>query len=355
MDKKDWRYILIDHTFWYNQRTRCKHDVYNMPIFADCNTSGRPKAIKQINVEVKQDGQWTITDRYTYNKDYVHVNIAASTSSESGSVYIPDADDENKRYYITFCRICNPITMSHFYSNDLETLKKIFTGQLMGQNSNSPFRSVYSVAGTYHDQQIQTTTGGFIKRSAPILQLLSRADMYTLQCKDKVAEILRNTTFPKEEEVAFKTIDNDHYVVRSKKELEDVKKDKRLSAYYPVITAEMCKDLLENIPRTDIEFACFGLGSAGTGVLDLLSRSTYFTEYLFVDFDTIESKNLRNQWYRRNQLGYNKVDASYDIFSNRRDYSQAVHIKNTLNKYLLNTLISNMCSLLLIVLKHVLI
>ena len=330
IDKFGCKYILIEHTTWYNQKTRCKHDIYNMPILAFHDNSERPMAITTVTVQERPTGGWTDTKTYIYNQDYVHVNICVNTSSEAGSVNIPDADDENKRYCLRYEKICNPITMHHFYSTDnLENLKIIFTGQLMGQNSNSPFRTVSSVAGTYHDAMIKTTTGSFIKRNAPIIQLLTRlnlSDIASCHNNPSILNKIRTASYPKGNEIACKLIQNEYYMICSKEELEKYKEKKKISAYYPVITAEMCKDLLANLPKINIDFGCFGLGSAGTGVLDLLSRSTFFEEYLFADFDTIEAKNLRNQWYLRNQTGGYKAQYSKDIFLSHKNNCEIPHI-----------------------------
>jgi len=321
MDKAGWKYILIEHTTWYNHKTRCKHDIYNMPIIAQGNTSSRPKAITELYVETKEIGSiWERKAHYVYNRDYVHVNICNRTSSDSGVIELPDKDDENKRYKLYYESICNPITQSHFFTTkSLDELKLIFTGQLMGQNNNSPFRTVDSVAGTYYDGclLVQNSTT-FIKRSAPILQLLTKASIYDLQKKEYLLKKLQEIKFPKENEVACKLIGDTYYTIKTKEELEEFKERKSISAYYPIITHEMCTDIINNIPKMDIDFGCFGLGSAGTGVLDLLSRSIFFDSYLLVDFDTVESKNLRNQWYTRNNISLNKTKSSEAILKSRK-------------------------------------
>lgn len=331
MDAVNWKHILIDHTTWYNQITRCKHDIYNMPIIATGNNSSRPKAICEIKKEIRSDetSPWMSGETYIYNKDYVHINICIYRpgDSESGRLNLLDSENKNIRYVISYICICNPITQAHFYSaKSLEELKLIFTGQLMGQNTNSPFRTVHSVAGTYEDKCLYTTTGSiFIKRSAPIIQLLTKASIHDLQKKEFLIKQMQELKLPKENEVACKLINENRYIIVKKENLDNFKETKSLSAYYPVITYEMCKDLLENIPRMDIDFGCFGLGSAGTGVLDLLSRSTFFSTYLLADFDYVESKNLRNQWYVRNDVGNYKTIASEAKLKARKESMAALN------------------------------
>lgn len=335
MDAKNIKYLLINETSWYNGQTRCKHNIYNMPIFAPYDCSDRPKAVTEINVQKNVENSWQDIDSYVYNKDYVHQNISTkvttgdSYSGSSGTYVLTDCDDANKRYVIEYESICNPITMHHFFIKDLDELALLFKGQLMGQNKGSPFRSITSVAGTYIDRSLFDSNNLFIKRSAPIIQLLSKQSISNLQNTNNLVRILQNTTFPKtEKEIAYKPINLNHYIVVEQDQFELAKFNKEVSAYYPVITADMCKELTENIPRIETEFACFGLGSAGTGVLDQLSRSNFFNSYLLVDFDRVEEKNLRNQWYETNQIGNPKAVSCQNKLRNRSRASRDITYKD---------------------------
>lgn len=312
------KYILLEQTEWYNTLTRCKHIITNMPIFAIQDCSARTRAVTEIKVVEYIDGHNTETAHYIYNSDYTHQNIAYKynpvTNAHSGSCgfyTINDCDNENKKYKIEYEEICCPITMHHFYTMKQEEITLLFKGQLMGQNGGSPFRSIHSVAGTYMDKKLcEHGSGPFIKRSAPILQLLSLCSLQDLHNNNTLVEILQGTPFPKDGQIAYKNIEDDTYSIVSPEEYNIAVANKKASAYYPVITAEMCKELIENIPKVEVDFGCFGLGSAGTGVLDLLARSTFFEKYMIADFDYVETKNLRNQWYTNNQAGSLKVTAS---------------------------------------------
>ena len=302
-----WKYIFIEHTSWYNLKTRCKHDITNMPIVAIANTSNRPIAVTDVEVFKQKETDEESYDRvgrWCYNADYVHQNITSEISHKVTRCH------DGYKVSIEGHAICNPITEGHFFQRQLEEIKPLFIGQLMGQNGGSPFRTVSSVAGTYHYNVINTTNGGFITRTAPIVQLLTRCPSDVLQNKTRLITAIRDARFPKDNEVAFKDITNDKYYIGTQEELEECKKKNSLSAYYPIITAEMCKNLLDNLPRIDVDFGCFGLGSAGSGVLDMLSRSIFFEKYMLVDFDRVESKNIRNQWYETNQINQSKVQAS---------------------------------------------
>lgn len=330
VEKQGWKYIFIEHTSWYNLRTRCKHDIYNMPILALHNDSNRPIAITTVEISKKKEDsdRYDFLGRYTYNVDYVHQNITTEIS------HFTTNDVEGHKITLWGHAICNPITQGHFFQMPLENIKPLFVGQLMGQNSGSPFRAVDSVAGTYQDLMIKNNmTGAFIKRSASIVQLLSRCPNDHLCNKYRLSNILQNTAFPTENQVAYKRIDYNHYIIGSVEEMEKAKENKDLSAYYPVITAEMCKDILDNIPRIDIDFGCFGLGSAGSGVLDMLSRSILFEKYMIVDFDTVESKNIRNQWYEMDQIHLNKVAASEHHLKYRQHSGHNIEITSRNDKF----------------------
>ena len=327
MEAKGLKYVFIDQIEWHNATTRCKHTISNIPIFATAAISERPRIVTEITVRHLDK---STSEHYVYNIDYVHINISNkassghSYSSNSGVYQLRDCDDKNTVYEIEYEAICNPITMHHLYSMDQHAVTMLFKGQLMGQNKGSAFRGIGSVAGTYIDKIIKTTNGLFIKRSAPILQLLSRQSLTTLQDKTQLRAILQNTIFPKEDKIAYKLISKDHYIIESKEQYEKDLDNKQVSAYYPVITAEMCEELVNNIPKIDVDFGCFGLGSAGTGVLDMLSRSVFFDKYMLIDFDTVEEKNLRNQWYQRNNIGNSKVQSSDKLLKNRRQNSQYI-------------------------------
>ena len=326
VEAEGWKYIFLEHTYWYNLKTRCKHDIYNMPIVAIANTSNRPLAVTYVEVYKEEEdnfGFYKSIGRWCYNADYVHQNITIENTTKM------TREQNGYKVRIEAHAICNPITEGHFFQKPLEQIKPLFIGQLMGQNGGSPFRTVSSVAGTYHDNVINTTSGGFIKRTAPIIQLLTKCSSDILHNKTRLLSAIQNARFPQNKEVAFKNIAADRYHIGTQEELEECKKNNSLSAYYPVITAEMCKQLLENFPRVEVDFGCFGLGSAGSGVLDMLSRSILFERYLLVDFDTVESKNLRNQWYESNQIHQPKIQASNYRFSyrNQGNYREII-LKN---------------------------
>lgn len=345
-ESKNGKIILIDKTHWFNLLTRCKGPVNNIPIYAPQDTSSRPYAISEIIYqevrtpeEIKKevgidyddiddyDYEYSeenpkvgLVDRkhWVFNQDYSHQNISSSSDWYTLRIETKTIKDDyvytTKQYRIKFYSICSPITMHHLYSKDPNEITLIFKGQLMGQNGNSPYRTVESVANNYFDKALRDSRNGFIKRTAPIIQLISKLTINDLTNSDSARETLSKIKLPKNDsEVLVKLIENNNYVVVNKLELPELEEKKKLSCYYPILTYEQCKGILDDLPKIDVEFACFGLGSAGTGILSQVGRSNWFSKYLLCDFDTVEIKNLRNQWYQTGDVSMTKVVASQSL------------------------------------------
>ena len=363
IESKNGRIIKIDKTHWYNLLTRCKGPVTEIPILAIGDNSGRcwaiaeivykealtPEEIKEeigvdienINDEDYEDEQWNnpktkLKERkhWIFNKDYCHQNISSGSDWHNLSIETKELGSygytyTTKMYAFRYYSICSPITMHHFYTKNLNELTLIFKGQLMGQNGNSPFRTVQSVANNYNDTALRDGRGGFIKRTAPILQLLSKFTINDLSSNDTARKTLMSLSLPKDEsEVLVKYLDNDKYTLIPVSQLEKSLENKELSCYYPVITYEQTKNILDDLPKIEMEFACYGLGSAGSGILAQVGRANWFKKFLLCDFDYVEEKNLRNQWYTTNHISLPKVTTSESILKGLKRDTREVIIKN---------------------------
>lgn len=323
--------IYITKTHWHNALTRCKGVVTDMPIFATHDSSSRPLAILKIEVmefdKITQNYQ--IIDTWVFNQDYVHTNITTDISTamiiDNASETIGVGGDrryKKRKYRIISHSICNPITMHHFYERTERDLTLLFTGQLQGQNSGSPFRSVNSVANNYDDVALRTINyRNFIKRTAPAIQLLTRRspeEIRNLLTQGTLINELQNAGVTKIDDEHFyvKYITNDRYILVSKEVMEKEKEENKLSLYYPVIDKEQVDNIMNNIPKVELDMTCIGLGSAGTGILDQVVRGNWFNKFMLIDFDKVEEKNLRNQWYRRGNAGCEKTRASQGIIQN---------------------------------------
>ena len=298
VEQSGMKVIKVPKTVWTNEVTMEKQEVFDIPILAPRDSSERPWAIQRI--ERLDHGK--TAEHWIFNDYYAHINM--STGSYGYSFM---GSSEFEAYKVHYQEICNPITMHHFYTKDEKELTLLFQGQLMGQNTGSRYQSVESPFNNYLDKAVRAG-GLMIKKNAPILQLLTRETIGSLKSKTpaQLKEVLHNLGAIDEDYVFVKYIENDCYcAVRKDEVMED-----RLSHYYPVITYEQYKNISDKLPKTDIDFSCFGLGSAGTGILDQVARSTYFEKYFLVDMDFVENKNLRNQWYLSPSVGNAKTLAS---------------------------------------------
>lgn len=224
-----------------------------------------------------------------------------------------------RRYLLVYQDVCCPITQHHFFTKNEEELTKIFKGQLMGQNNNSPFQSVISVKNNYRDVVVRTgDSNETLKANAPVIQLVTRKSIGYLRDPQNMRTALASHVLPSSDKyIMVKPISTDHYQTVRKDEYTEEKMFNEVSHYYPVITYEEIKHITDSIPKIEVDFACIGVGSAGTGILDQVSRGNWFKTYFLVDPDKIERKNIRNQWYQNNQVGLAKVDASKVLIGTR--------------------------------------
>jgi len=325
------RIVLIDQTNWHNALTRLKQNVNNIPIFAERENSDRIMAITEIteyktlsleefnsrNYEgyTYEHGNAYPINTYVFHKYYTHTNFNRDTSNYK--VVLSSGAISKHFYMIQGQTICCPVTARHLFKADDDPKKfiLIMKGQLMGQNGNSPFQNPDSVNNSYTDYPIKDAYGSLLKSKANPLTLLFRnSDNNHIQQRYRTEEGLQK--IPRtENQVAVKMCTKREYMLVTKAKAEELKDTEQLSNYYPIIHYEDIADAVDNIPRIPFDLACCGLGSAGTGILDQLSRSTYITNAVFCDFDTVEDKNLRNQWYNRFDQGCYKASASVELIA----------------------------------------
>lgn len=288
----EFKIVYIDEAYWNNAITKKKGVVKDIFFLGIKNSSEIPKCILSFYYDEKE---------YEIHDYLNHINISRHISTSE--IVLGD-----KKLIMRYQSFCNPVMACQVYSKP--NIEKILKGQLSGQNGNSPFQEVENVINDGYDACV------------------IRRDRKKMTCKNSVAELLtrytpgeiRTITAEKldlkpipqnDNEIAIKLKENGYYTIITKDTLDSLRH--RISEYYPIITYEDCKDMLDNIPKQDVDLTVIGLGSAGTGILDQVARSTYFNNYLLIDFDEVEEKNIRNQWYIRNYLGSGKAYASKEI------------------------------------------
>lgn len=337
INTRNGKIFLLDKTSWYNALTRTKQEVRNIPLWANSQTGDYPRAINTIRVQLVNEKEDKSTeDLYIFNEYYSHINLSSSKDDET---FYSDSDVEKvyiedgvfiSSLFIEWQNVCAPIKMNHFYTKDLKELALIFKGQLMGQNSGSSFQNVCYVDNGKKDSQIKDSNGMLIKKSAPIVQLLTRLPLDTLRNDTEAfRQYWEALCLPQsDDEVMIKPKERNCYVTVTKADLES-RDPYGISNYYPVITYQKIKDLNLEFPRQEMDLACLGLGSAGTGILDQIVRGTYINSYLLCDFDRVEEKNLRNQWYTNGDKGCSKTYASEIKLKNQTPRELTIKTKDT--------------------------
>lgn len=185
--------------------------------------------------------------------------------------------------------MCIPVRCRNITLQGSEILVK---GYLSGSNPLDSYRIPDSVSNSRLDKPL---------RKDGVIKTLRNCSLFDLIQK-KFHECNPSDVF-------YKPIDLDHYVGA-----EDMSEDTILSDYYPTIHYKMLTDYY-NLKYKPIQFdvGVVGLGSGGTTVLDQLVRSNFFNDYLLCDFDTVEQKNLNNQWYNKYHIGKLKVNCTKSI------------------------------------------
>lgn len=82
------------------------------------------------------------------------------------------------------------------------------------------------------------------------------------------------------------------------------------SNYYSIIDLSTINQEELILPKTDTGMFIVGLGSAGTNILNQLAKTELISNFVLIDYDSVEEQNLRNQWYIRNQISTVKTIAA---------------------------------------------
>lgn len=325
VEKNRSKILLLKETSWHNARTRIKQTVTDIPCFAISNSSNRFKVITRIYeyrctteeeynaLNLGTPENWTEnqiyrTNIWRFNEYYSHINIASE--EEQYNIIISRNEKDQVTHYIVlhFQSVCSPINSFHFFNKKEDELLLILKGQFMGQNGNSPFQRVQHVNNCVKDYIITDENGSILKRNKPILQLLTEYSDYNIRHNmDYVLQNIREQELPtSDKQVMIKPKAQNRYICIDKDKIDQYD----ISEYYPIITFEQIQNLQKDIPAIEIDMACLGLGSAGSGILDQVGRSIMINSYLLCDYDIVEEKNLRNQFYTTGDLRHSKTGSA---------------------------------------------
>lgn len=298
--------IHIRDTEWTNCCTNRKELVKNIYTFAS-EHSGYAKLINSISVDGMYNDE-KLKFNIAFVKCYQHVNINCSVYS----FVLFTQDLQIKVCYQSFC---NPITPMHLledYGSDV-----LLATNLETQNVDDSFNDIYSVSNVCYDRRLDN----FAKKGSSYIELLTNRTVHELQKAfddGSINDLIKPLIKTKSDEVWAKHLSNSYYSKLSKDYYE---RNKRFySSYYPVITYDEIQDLKLEYSSVQKNIGCFGLGSAGTAILDLIGRCNYFKTAVLVDYDVIEEKNLRNQWYTAGDVYGRKAECSKNILKRISNY-----------------------------------
>ena len=249
---------------------------------------------------------------YLAHRDFTHWNMAPDyANSYFGDITI---------IYRTFC---NPVLQLHIWENP-ERASKILKGNLMGGNPNDRYRTPDSVDLLWRARFLTDVNCNLMKRSIGLDMFYLGTTIDNVDIDKARAYIDICKKLDADHELVFgyvaiaDTIDLDFYKQLVKK--SDIASGKYIaSEYYKLYSFKDVGDITE-IPKREYSIACAGCGSAGTGILDQVIRLNYFDSkpMVLIDFDRVEDKNLRNQFYRRVHRGKDKTYSARDILQSIR-------------------------------------
>lgn len=317
IEARGMKIIMLDSTCWANTITRRKETVTNMPIFARLDDSDRPMAVLKIRHMTRAGNDPSkplqTTEEFVFNEYYSHTNFSPSLGQACvvnkqtlDGIYLD-------QYEIIGQNICSPITRHHFWTNSEKTIRLLFKGQLMGQQGNSAYQTVAEIHNAYREKAIYYNgTSTVIKRNASILELLLKMSPAQIRETTDLRSKIDELDLPTNSNTALvKLFDSQCYTPAAVSNIEEggcLYED--LSDYYPVISYKQIQEITSQLPNIELDVACMGLGSAGSNILEQLCKSTHINSYMLCDMDTVEAKNLRNQWYRTTDKSVSKTTAS---------------------------------------------
>ena len=309
------KYVKIDKVKIRNNITRCQNLVRDIFMFATSENSCKPFTVLAIQKDNKM---------YISHFDITHWNMQWDI----------------EKYYIDniviyYHRFCNPVLQYHIWRSP-ETASKILKGNLMEGNPNDRYRTPHSVDQDKYCEPLHYIDGSMIKSKDTLIQFFSLS-------KDGTMDKTRVATYNELQ----KELEDDHNKVycycASLTDLRLTDWSRRIINRNDIGTKWIVSDYYRQYDYRDIgeqieiepdhiDIACVGCGSAGANIVEQVGRLNYFKDYLLVDFDTIEKKNLRNQPYNINDIGTSKVTAlksdlyyitgQYNIKAERKKYEE---------------------------------
>lgn len=238
--------------------------------------------------------------------------------------------EKGTTFNITGRHFCNPVTQSELYFNP-ELYAHMIAMQLEEPNPSNAYGSSSRAVENYisplkKDKVIKCSCcGRVLKNNNNPLGLIVRC------CDNCFSNALENNTIIN----GLSSINNTGYYAKSIKSSNyrhlkrKPKKIENYSEYYNLIDCTTLGNIEDVIPKKEIDLLLLGCGSAGTSIVEQLARTQMIQSYKLIDFDKVESKNLRNQIYTKYDIGRDKVVSLRDIISKYNTNNLQIEVNNT--------------------------
>ena len=310
------KYSYIEKVKIRNRITRNQDLIRDIFMLSVGNNSMKPGFL----VGIKKNRTSKI---YISHYDLTHWNMQNSTNSHTLS-------NGDVIYYRSFC---NPVLQDHIWKNS-DTASKILKGNLMEGNPNDRYRDPNSVDIDQYCPAFHNVMG-MVKNKCKLKDIFINDWDGTLRNEAilNYQQTRGMLTSDHDKVYAYCTPANefsDNWQWRIIKQ-DDIGKLWRLSNYYKPFSYRNVEDD-EEIPTVEVDVACCGCGSAGANIMEQIARLNYFTkQFVLVDFDKVEEKNLRNQPYTNQNIASSKVSALKVIIQRSLPRSRTLDV-NTFNQ-----------------------
>lgn len=283
--------VYLGNCKWVNAITGKEETIENLYILG-FESSNRPIIVTQLTINDTIEKTIQI---YKYFEHLSHTNLSYGIEEQNFRLNGKDIRIEGQSF-------CNPITAYQVLEEDENDIRGLIKANLLSQNFDDSFSSINSVI----NNEIDKPVGNLTRESSMMSLLLKGCD---LQDTSTIIPVISKIKKIDDKYIyAKKKIDN-FYSYVSKQEYRQNRK--LYSDYYPIFNKEYIDKQEIEIPDEEYEIGVYGLGSAGTAILDQLCRANYVRNIYLCDFDTVEEKNLNNQWYSRSDLSLDKTYATY--------------------------------------------
>lgn len=304
------RLIKVGTAKWTNGLTKKPQSVEDVYILG-FKSSDRPLVINNLSIFSSD-----INDKFIINDRFSHVNMSDFIGNRSYDL-IGDGKILPSKFTVQFegQEFCNPITALHILETEEKDISTLLKVTLSSQNYDNAYSGYKSVLNKQADYAVTCSVcGRFLLKdnASPIEMILgiTGSNLTRLETNN-LNKRLRELVNLEKDEVWAKKKDETKYKKIKKSSL---RKSKELySEYYPAFDYKAIKAMDIEIPRDKYDLGVYGLGSAGTAILDQVCRSNWIKNIYLCDFDIVEGKNMINQWYDRNKIGCSKISASTDL------------------------------------------